>query len=63
MTSGRTWRRFFLGIGVLLVVITVMALARSTDPSPPQVNPIITFLAGAILGYLIGWWVTADRLV
>lgn len=56
----RNWRRFLLGLGVLLVVGIVMALE---SPSPAGVNPVISFFWGTILGYLIGWWVTGYELV
>lgn len=57
---GRTWRRFLLGVAVLLIPTFAMVLE---NPKPENINPIVTFLSGAILGYLIGWWITAERLV
>ncbi len=56
----RNWRRFLLGLGFLLALGIVMALE---PPSPAGVNPVISFFAGTILGYLIGWWVTGYTLL
>lgn len=57
---GRNWRRFLLGLSVLLGVGIMIALAYKPSSGA---NPVISFFAGSILGYFVGWWVTAKELV